>query len=355
MMKVLLVEAYETTRRATTMLLRSSGYEVIGAASGTEALRLVYEERPQLVLLDVNLPDLSGIEVCRQIKANPATATTLVLEISGHYTGSGDKARGLDSGADGYLIKPVETSELLATIRALFRLHAAEGEARRMRLRAEASAARFRGLGLGLAVVRHLVELHGGSVAADSAGEGQGATFIVRLPVIATRKELSPDGEQIPELQDQSRTLTLFDPTLLSGVSVLVVEPDSLARELIEYTLSRCGATLRTAATIDEALTLFATWSPDLVIADAELPDGEKLMRRTRVPQTDSGHSLPAVGIISSNTFYARVRALAAGFMLHLARPVLPDELITVAASLVGRLSSSRPASQRDAKGIRSN
>ncbi|HEX4947871.1 MAG TPA: PAS domain S-box protein [Blastocatellia bacterium] len=149
----MLVEDYETTRRATAELLRRSDYEVIEAATGTEALRLAHEVRPQVMLLDVDLPDLSGIEVCQRIKADPATATTLVLQISGRYTGSNDKAHGLNSGADGYLIKPVETTELLAVIRAMFRLHQAEADARRMQYQAEASANRFRDLIDGLKAI----------------------------------------------------------------------------------------------------------------------------------------------------------------------------------------------------------
>lgn len=124
--KILNVEDYAASREAVSDLLREAGYEVLEAATGAEALRLVVEARPALVLLDVNLPDLSGYEICRRLKSSPATASTLVLQTSGEYLKSEDKVRGLDAGADGYLIKPVEPAVLLATIKSLLRLGRAE-------------------------------------------------------------------------------------------------------------------------------------------------------------------------------------------------------------------------------------
>src|SRR5512144_2007347 len=95
-------------------ILRQAGYVVIEAMTGHEALRLVAAEKPVLVLLDVKLPDLNGLEVCRRIKTEPATATTLVLQISTALSQPQDRVRGLESGADGYLVDPITPAELIA-------------------------------------------------------------------------------------------------------------------------------------------------------------------------------------------------------------------------------------------------
>ncbi|MEK6303813.1 MAG: response regulator [Acidobacteriota bacterium] len=128
--KIVNVDDYDSSREATSELLKQQGFVVFQAATGTEGLRLVAEVKPQLVLLDVKLPDMSGHEVCRILKADRSTATIPVLQVSGSYTTRQDRVRGLESGADGYLAKPVEPDELIATIKALLRMSVAE-EARR--------------------------------------------------------------------------------------------------------------------------------------------------------------------------------------------------------------------------------
>ena len=127
---ILFVDDDDANRRLMTWIFRSAGFQILEAGTGAEALHLVREKRPDLVVLDVNLPDVNGFEVCRQIKADPATGRTLVLHVSAVYVNSGDRSAGLESGADGYLIKPVEPREMLATARALLRVHAAEEAAR---------------------------------------------------------------------------------------------------------------------------------------------------------------------------------------------------------------------------------
>ena len=123
---ILNVEDYRASRAATTSLLEQAGYQVMEAETGTEALRLAETGSPQLILLDVKLPDFSGYEVCQRLKADPRTALVPVLQISGSMVEGQDKVRGLESGADGYLVKPVSPAELLATIRALLRMRQAE-------------------------------------------------------------------------------------------------------------------------------------------------------------------------------------------------------------------------------------
>jgi two-component system, sensor histidine kinase len=117
-------------RYAKTRILTLAGYKVIEAATGAEALRLVKEAQPQLVLLDVKLPDATGLDVCRAIKTDPVTANTMVLQISAIYVSGADRAMGLECGADTYLVEPVDKAELLATVKALIRLYDRERELR---------------------------------------------------------------------------------------------------------------------------------------------------------------------------------------------------------------------------------
>ena len=126
---ILFVDDDAAARSMLGWVFRSEGFRVVEAGTGAEALRLA-GERPDLVVLDVSLPDLDGFEVCRRLKAAPATAATPVLHVSAVYTDSGDRSQGLEFGADGYLVKPVEPREMLATVRALLRIHAAEEAAR---------------------------------------------------------------------------------------------------------------------------------------------------------------------------------------------------------------------------------
>jgi two-component system, sensor histidine kinase and response regulator len=125
---ILNVDDHEPGRYARSRLLKQAGYEVVEAATGNVALELVASLRPPLVLLDVNLPDISGLEVCRRIKSDPNSGSTLVLQVSASATTAGDRVDGLDNGADGYLIEPVDSEVLLATVRALLRMRKAEAD-----------------------------------------------------------------------------------------------------------------------------------------------------------------------------------------------------------------------------------
>jgi PAS domain S-box-containing protein len=123
---VLNVEDYEPNRYARSQVLRGAGFEVKEASTGSDALRLAASENPDVVLLDVNLPDMSGFEVCRKIKADPALASLPVLHISATFVNAGHRAMGLEGGADGYLTEPVEPPVLVASVNALLRMRRAE-------------------------------------------------------------------------------------------------------------------------------------------------------------------------------------------------------------------------------------
>ena len=128
---ILNVNDNEPGRYATTRVLNRAGFQVLEAATGKEALRLARSATPQVVILDINLPDINGIEVCRQLKADPQTATTMVLQVSATNIAVIDRVQSLSAGADSFLIEPVEPEELEAVTRALLRLHRSEANLRR--------------------------------------------------------------------------------------------------------------------------------------------------------------------------------------------------------------------------------
>jgi PAS domain S-box-containing protein len=120
--QILNVDDNDGARYAKTRILQSAGFEVIEAANGTDALEIVRRVQPALVLLDVKLPDINGIEVCRRIKADSSSSSVLVLQTSAALTGRADKIRGLEGGADNYLAAPIEADELIANVNALLRM-----------------------------------------------------------------------------------------------------------------------------------------------------------------------------------------------------------------------------------------
>jgi len=137
---ILVVDDDERVRGVTRELLTVAGFAVAEAASGEEALRRA-QERPDLIVLDVHLPDLDGFEVCRRLRADPATARLPILQLSGMFTGTEHKVLGLEAGADGYLVRPVEAAELVATVRALLRASRAERDLRTSESRRRAAEA----------------------------------------------------------------------------------------------------------------------------------------------------------------------------------------------------------------------
>jgi light-regulated signal transduction histidine kinase (bacteriophytochrome) len=141
---ILNVEDNEATRYAKSRILRRAGYLVKEAESGKAALQMVAEEPPDLVLLDVKLPDLNGFEVCRQIKTNPATASVIVVQMSAAFVEKKDLVRGLEGGADGYLTEPIQSEELLATIGAFLRLRRVEEKLQKANTELERQAVELR-------------------------------------------------------------------------------------------------------------------------------------------------------------------------------------------------------------------
>jgi CheY-like chemotaxis protein/two-component sensor histidine kinase len=184
------------------------------------------------------------------------------------------------------------------------------------------------GLGLGLSIVKHLVEQHGGTVSAESAGEGLGACFTVRLPRRNDRNEPLPTGAP-----GAGRAVAAHD---LSGLQVLVVDDEDDARELIKRILNDCNADVLTAATATEALKLLQYARPDLMVSDLGMPevDGYALLDRIRALGPARGGDLPAIALTAFAHAEDRVRALSSGFLAHISKPVEPNELISKVAAM---------------------
>jgi len=515
---VLVVDDNEVSRYSRSRILRQAGFEVVEAASGNEMLRAVETEKPRIVLLDVNLPDINGWELCRRIKADPATASVLVLQISATYVQHSDTVRALEGGADACLTEPVEPSVLLATVRALLRARVAEDAmrealAREKLARATAEAAnhskdeflatlshelrsplgailnwttllrrgaldgpqaeralesiernarhqvkliedlldvsrivtgkmrldlklidpvaileaalevvrpaaeakgvtldaslaadvgpiiadadrfqqivfnllsnavkftprdgrvemqleraasnariavrdtgqgiapellphifeRFRqadpnggvGLGLGLAIVRHLIELHGGTVSATSPGVGDGATFVLEIPlpaVPATAAYRRARAHDVPA----------FDVPALRGARLLVVDDDADARDAISAVLDEAGASTTAVGSVREALAFVEHTRPDVIVSDITLPDadGYELIRLVRAMPSGRGADIPALALTGHARPEDQRRVLAAGYQGYLAKPIEPAELLTALANLVVR------------------
>jgi signal transduction histidine kinase/DNA-binding response OmpR family regulator len=192
------------------------------------------------------------------------------------------------------------------------------------------------GLGLGLAIVRHLVELHGGQVHADSLGVGQGSTFTVNLPLLRNDREQSED-----ERAQQMSTDAEPPPhhSMLNGLRVLVVEDEVDTRDLIAAVLARSGAEVQTAATASEALETLEGWFPDVLVSDIGMPgeDGHAFIRKVRELDAKQPGWIPALALTAYASVEDRMRALSAGFQMHMAKPLDPAELVAVVANLGGR------------------
>jgi signal transduction histidine kinase len=196
---------------------------------------------------------------------------------------------------------------------------------------------RHGGLGLGLAIVRHLVELHAGSVDAQSAGEGKGARFIVRLPV--------REANLIPRVTEAPAN-GIVTAAMLMGVRLLVVDDDPGARELISGMLEGFGAQVSVAESGQAALALLFAQRPDVLIADLGMPgmDGYALIEQVRALDPDFGGLTPAVAVTAYASPQDRLRALQAGYQNHVAKPVEAEELAIVIASLAGRPAQDKRA-----------
>ncbi len=193
------------------------------------------------------------------------------------------------------------------------------------------------GLGLGLAIVKQLVELHGGTVRAKSPGPGQGATFVVSLPLTVIHPEADPHPERrhptvggVPLLPDACAKI--------EGLKVLIVDDEPDARALVRRLLEDCNAIVVAASSARDAFERFLQDRADVIVSDIGMPgeDGYSLIRRIRALGPHRGGNVPAVALTAYARAEDRMKAVMAGFQHHVAKPVEPAELITMIASVAG-------------------
>ncbi len=196
---------------------------------------------------------------------------------------------------------------------------------------ADSSSTRdYRGLGLGLAIVRHLVELHGGTVQAESKGAGQGASFSVTFPILTGSIKL-----ELPQSGEHQRN----GAPKLNGLRVLIVDDEADARQIISTVIAQTGAEVKTCESAHEALQTLEEWRPDVLMSDIGMPgeDGYSLINKVRSLPAERGGQTPAAAFTAYARDEDRNRALAAGYQMHLAKPVSSGQLVAVIARLAGR------------------
>jgi CheY-like chemotaxis protein len=186
------------------------------------------------------------------------------------------------------------------------------------------------GLGLGLAIVRHLVELHGGAVTAESEGAGRGATFRVRLQAITK-------GEQAAAAKTAGQVPQIDPIAALAGLKILVVDDHEDGREVLAEMLSMCDAEVKVAGSANEAISTIREWRPQVIVSDISMPevDGYTFIRQLR--EIETHRDIPAIAVTAHALAEDRERALAAGFQNHLAKPIQLAELALSIATITGR------------------
>jgi CheY-like chemotaxis protein/anti-sigma regulatory factor (Ser/Thr protein kinase) len=220
---------------------------------------------------------------------------------------------------------------------------------------ADSSSTRsYGGLGLGLAIVRHLVELHGGTVSAESDGEGQGALFTISLPAAVQPEVLAPTSPELVESSNGKEEVNEVSELLpgLSGLRVLVVddEPDTL--DILCMVLSRYGAAVRAADSGTTAWQTFLEWKPQVLVSDLGMPleDGFELIRKIRTLTPEDGGDTPAAALTAYVREEDRLRALAAGYQAHISKPVDPVAFATMISNLAGGSEKDQSASAQPLK-----
>jgi CheY-like chemotaxis protein len=200
---------------------------------------------------------------------------------------------------------------------------------------------KYGGLGLGLAIVRHLIELHGGTIEVQSDGIGRGATFTVGLPLRDAQREFETEAAATAPNNNGNQTLH-YSP-VLDGLRILIVDDEADSRDLITAVLVQSGAEVKGCETASEALAAIQLWRPDLLISDIGMPveDGYSLIKKVRELGEEQYEQIPAVALTAYASMEDRDRAISAGFQTHLAKPVEPEDLLTTIASLTGRLKNT--------------
>jgi signal transduction histidine kinase/ActR/RegA family two-component response regulator len=215
----------------------------------------------------------------------------------------------------------------------------------RFRQADDATTERHTGLGLGLAIVRQLVELHGGTVHAASQGTGRGATFTVHLPIAARRAQADQAAASEERRSGMPATSPMPRLPRLDGLRILVVDDSADGRTLTSLVLTQAGATVKAVGSVRDAVQVLHLERPDAIVSDIGLPDedGYGLIRQIRQFEAQHGGFLPAIALTGYARAEDRDRILAAGFQAHVSKPVEPVELTAAIAALTGHRRNSEP------------
>jgi PAS domain S-box-containing protein len=196
------------------------------------------------------------------------------------------------------------------------------------------------GLGLGLSIVRHLVELHGGTVTAESAGAGHGATFIVRLPLSEKGEDLIIPTSSLSAVENAISKEILIDAPDIRGLRVLIVDDDTDTLEVLRVVLKQYGAQVRIAVSTADALEVFHEWKPDVLISDLGMPaeDGYALIGKIRALPPEQGGSIPAAALTAYVSEKDRLKSLSSGYQIHIAKPVDPTTIAAAVAEIKSKV-----------------
>jgi signal transduction histidine kinase/ActR/RegA family two-component response regulator len=304
------------TREVDLATVVSDSIEVVRPAANAKGIRLTYECEPGAKIVSGDPARLQ--QVAWNLLSN---AVKFTPEGGGVYV----RLRG-----EGARVS-LSVADTGRGIRAEFLPHVFD----RFRQADSATTRQHGGLGLGLAIVRHLAELHGGTVHAESDGEDLGSTFRVTFPLAQTAAPCA-----CADVRDATLTDVKLDkPETLTGVRVLVVDDEQDTRALISAVIARSGAEVTACSTAGEALETLETWRPHILMSDIGMPgeDGYALIRRVRALPPERGGSTPAAALTAYARDEDRGRALAAGFQLHIAKPFSPRELIAAVSELQSR------------------
>jgi signal transduction histidine kinase/ActR/RegA family two-component response regulator len=195
------------------------------------------------------------------------------------------------------------------------------------------------GLGLGLAIVRRLVEMHGGAISVMSGGRGQGATFTVSIPIVPVRQTALAAPIDSTTIATSEKTAINTELPNLTGIRVLAVDDEGDTRAMIRGVLEQFGANVLTAGSAEEALEVFPGWKPDVLLFDIGMPqeDGNMLIQKVRQLEAKEGRNTPAIALTAYARVEDRMRALAAGYQMFIPKPVEASELVITIANVIGQ------------------
>ncbi len=201
----------------------------------------------------------------------------------------------------------------------------------------------YGGLGLGLSIVRNIVELHGGSVSAESEGKGHGATFTVTLPIRQTA-QIAKEANSAQRISETPSRSAASEGARLDGVRVIVVDDDVDTRDLLKVALGNSGAEVKTCTSSAEALSILKTWKADCLVSDIGMPgeDGYDLMKKVRALKESEGGKIPAIALTGFAAVGDKTRSNAAGYQVHLSKPVILTKLTSEISRLIARKNNAQ-------------